>query len=161
MKISNSSTINQQACEWIAKLHETELSKEQCDQLKAWAAQSDQHKTELRRMAQRWDELNTLTLLAVPADPKKPARPSVLSYLGGVKTQLGVVAVAAVALFAVMLLPNLPFNQDSTPELLSYSTDIGEQRLITLPDNSTVLLNTKSQFRSKKVQATLILREKK
>lgn len=145
MKTSNSSTLNQQACEWIAKLHETELTEHEHNELKAWAAQSDEHKAELRRMAQRWDELNTLTLLAVPADPKKPARKSIASYFSDVKLQLGVTAVAALALLAVMVSPYVT-SEDSTPELLSYSTDIGEQRLITLPDNSTVLLNTKSQF---------------
>ena len=65
----NSMTINQEACEWIAKMHDADLSVEQAEQLRQWMAQSLAHKQELKRMAQRWDELNVLTELAVPLVP--------------------------------------------------------------------------------------------
>lgn len=146
MKNSNSNTINQQACAWIAKLHEAELSASEQDELKSWLALSQEHKTELRRMAQRWEELNSLTLLAVPTDAHKPAEQTRGRFFSLPRFQLGIAAVAAAALLAIAIWPQALFKQESTQQLMSYSTDIGEQRLITLPDNSTVLLNTKSQF---------------
>ena len=146
MKKTNSSTVKQQACEWIAKLHENELSPSERGELKAWAAQSDEHKSELSRMAKQWEELNSLTLLAMPGDHAKLERKGFLHYFSSVKLQLAAAAVAAVALLVVMVSPHIPSEQSAAPELLSYATDIGEQRLITLPDNSTVLLNTKSRF---------------
>ena len=146
MKNSNLNNINRQACEWIAKMHETKLSPTEHRELQAWVALSDEHKIELRRMAERWDELNALTLLAVPAETKKPEQTRATSFFSSIIVPARLAAVAALALLAVMVLPNFLKDQDTTQPLLTYSTDIGEQRSITLPDNSTVLLNTQSQF---------------
>ena len=74
MKISTPNNINRQACEWIAKLHENDLSESEHEELKAWMERSEENKTELRRMAQRWDDLNALTLLAVPSDQPKATK---------------------------------------------------------------------------------------
>ncbi|MBX2849245.1 MAG: FecR domain-containing protein [Acidiferrobacterales bacterium] len=153
MKTSKSSTANRQACEWIAKLNESDLSDSEHQQLKAWMAQSKENSTEIRRMAQRWDELNALTFLAVPAEQKSPVKALNSSFTSVAKVFGGAAAVTALSLFIVSMWPpqslespQISTNQETSTKLQSYSTDIGEQRLITLPDNSTVLLNTKSQF---------------
>ena len=72
MKTSNTSAITQQACEWVAKLHEADLSEHERKELQAWMSNSSEHRAEIKRVAQRWDDLNDLTLLAVPIDPPKP-----------------------------------------------------------------------------------------
>ena len=145
MKISTPNNINRQACEWIAKLHENDLSESEHEELKAWMERSEENKTELRRMAQRWDDLNALTLLAVPSDQPKATKSNPRTFSLANK-QLGFATAAAIALFAIMLWPQTMPEQQITKELKSHSTDIGEQKTITLADNSTVLLNTNSQF---------------
>ncbi len=146
MKTNNTSIINRQACEWIAKLHESELSEVERQELKTWMAHSKDNAIELRRMAQRWDDLNALTLLAVPAEPKKVAREPNANRFSLARMITSTAALAAIALLVITVWPQTSIDQNTAKELRSYSTDIGEQRLITLPDNSTVLLNTKSQF---------------
>lgn len=145
MKTSNPSNINRQACEWIAKLHENELSESEHNELKAWMAQSKENSAELRRMAERWDDLNALTLLAVPSEQPKPTASNV-AYFSLAKKSLSFATAAAIALVAIVLWPQSSPEQQIANELRSHSTDIGEQKTITLADNSTVLLNTNSQF---------------
>ena len=146
MKTSNSSTINRQACEWIAKMHENELSETEHQELKAWLALNPENKVELRRMAKRWDNLNALTVLAVPADQKKTSTKHSESYFSLPKILTGATAIAALSIIMIVMWPQASLNLETEKELQSYATNIGEQRLVTLPDNSTVLLNTKSQF---------------
>ncbi len=151
MKTSNNSNITRQACEWVAKLHEADLSESERDELKAWMANSKEHRTEIRRVAQRWDDLNDLTLLAVPTDPHKPKTERARGFFPAATLPFGMATLAIVAVLATVGL-KMDFWVQATPEihtvqeLKSYSTDIGEQRLITLPDSSTVLLNTDSHF---------------
>ncbi len=142
MNISTPDMINRQACEWIAKLHEAELSEKEHAEFKAWMAASPENRAEMRRIAKRWDELNSLTLLAVPADQLEQRKNNSTTYFGTLK--IGVAA-ACFAL-ALLVLPALWLDDPDEPSLRSYATEIGEQQLITLPDDSTVLLNTKSQF---------------
>ena len=163
--------INQEACEWIAKMHDVDLSVEQAEKLRQWMAQSPAHKQELKRMAQRWDELNVLTELAVPLIPdampvdknqRSPAAAlgffetlasairSSLSAVPGMReagaadrlsrgSLLGSAAVLMLVVGLVFTLPGNPIVNTQT-----YSTAIGEQRRIVLPDNSEVQLNTNS-----------------
>lgn len=151
MKTSNTSSITRQACEWVAKLHEADLSESERSELKAWMANSKEHRTEIRRVAQRWDDLNDLTLLAVPTDQPKPENGRGSGYFSTAKLQFGFASIAVIAVLATVglkmgLWPQAEPQLHVAQEFKSYSTDIGEQRLITLPDSSTVLLNTDSRF---------------
>lgn len=149
MKLSKPRAINRQACQWIAKLHEAELSENEQAELKAWMADSPENRAEMRRMAKRWEELNSLTLLAVPGGQleeqlKKKGNRS--TPVRNNRLKISMVAAAACFVLAVLIWPQFQLDDTGMPSLESYSTDIGEQQLITLPDNSTVLLNTQSQF---------------
>ena len=148
----NSMTINQEACGWIAKMHDADLSVEQAEQLRQWMAQSLAHKQELKRMAQRWDELNVLTELAVPLVPDAIAadnsQRSPVAASGFFETLSNtfngsVLASAAVLVLvvglALTLLPGNPIVNTQT-----YTTAIGEQRKVILSDSSVVQLNTNS-----------------
>ena len=151
MKTSKTSTITQQACEWVAKLNEADLSVDERNELQAWMSNSIVHRTEIKRVAQRWDDLNDLTMLAVPIDPSKPESSHDSRFLRLTKLQLGFATLAATILFATVTLtmsvwsPAL-IEQDVAQDLLSYSTELGEQKLVILPDSSTVLLNTNSHL---------------
>jgi len=150
MKTSNTSNITRQACEWVAKLHETRLSESEESELKAWMSISPEHKAEVKRIAQQWDQLNDLTVLAVPTS-QQPAANQRRSFA---PAKIGYSLAAFTALAAMMILTvnitgwghKAPVEQHIAKEVVSYSTEIGEQRSITLPDNSTVLLNTNSSF---------------
>ena len=143
--------INEQACAWIAKMHDADLTPAEATELQQWMRQSPAHKAELKRMASRWDELNVLTELAVPL--KSPVTKSPTKKSSVKKSVAAPVPVFAFALKAwgvaasVMLLAfTLWFIQPpSNPQAsLAYATVIGEQRLVTLSDQTTVLLNTNS-----------------
>ena len=148
----NSMTINQEACGWIAKMHDADLSVEQAEQLRQWMAQSYAHKQELKRMAQRWDELNVLTELAVPlvpdaiaADNSQRSPVAASGFFEALSNTFNgsVLASAAVLVLvvglALTLLPGNPIVNTQT-----YTTAIGEQRKVILSDSSVVQLNTNS-----------------
>ena len=148
---TNSMTINQEACGWIAKMHDADLSVEQAEQLRQWMAQSLAHKQELKRMAQRWDELNVLTELAVPLVPDAIAadnsQRSPVAASGFFETLSNtfngsVLASAAVLVLVVGLVLTLPGNPIVNTQ--TYTTAIGEQRKVILSDSSVVQLNTNS-----------------
>lgn len=146
MKTSKTSRTTQQACEWVAKLHEADLSEREHNELKAWLAESKENKAEIRRVADQWEELNSLTMLAVPTSQQKPTKQGNGGYFSIAKAGLSFAAVAAVAILLIGLWPQASIEQKVAQQVLPYSTEIGEQRLIILPDSSTVLLNTNSQF---------------
>ena len=147
--------INQKACEWIAKLHDADPSPQELAELREWMQQSPEHKAELRRMSSRWGELNVLTELAVPVvapDVQGNWMSLFLYRLFSPKALISTVATAALLTIAIVLWPQLSFNgneplgtQIKHVESATYATDIGEQKLVTLSDDSTVLLNTNSQ----------------
>ena len=168
---ANPMNINQEACEWVAKMHDADLSVEQAEQLRQWMAQSQAHKQELKRMAQRWDELNVLTELAVPlvpepmtADKKQLSPNAALGFFNGLiqtvqytftsifngslanatggLSRTSLLTSAAVVLVLVGLVFTLPNNSMEGSQ--TYITAIGEQRRITLADKSIVQLNTNS-----------------
>ena len=153
---ANPMNINQEACEWVAKMHDANLSVEQAKQLRQWMAQSQAHKQELKRMAQRWDELNVLTELAVPlvpgaitADKKQRSPNAALGFFNGLLanatgglSRASLLTSAAVVLVLVGLVFTLPNNSMEGSQ--TYITAIGEQRRITLADKSIVQLNTNS-----------------
>lgn len=140
--------INREACAWIARLHDGEPSPERLAELREWMRQSPAHKAELRRMAERWDELNVLTELAVPVAAsglRKVGKASSLNDRFSRKWVVSALTAAAVLAVVVFWPPGLIDKNPSASQ--AYVTAIGEQQRVTLPDNSTVLLNTNSRLR--------------
>ena len=140
-------SINQQACAWIAKLH-GEPSAKDLQNFRAWMAQSPAHKTEVRQLAKLWGELDVLTELAVVQEPLSTQSTSarlfdkVAALIKFSNWNRPLAAMVTATLVAVLALPIIIDINRTT-----YSTDIGEQELITLRDGSTVLLNTNSSIR--------------
>ena len=140
-------SINQQACAWIAKLH-GEPSAKDLQNFRAWMAQSPAHKTEVRQLAKLWGELDVLTELAVVQEPLSTQSTSarlfdkVAALIKLPNWNRPLTAMVTATLVAVLALPIIIGINKTT-----YSTDIGEQELITLRDGSTVLLNTNSSIR--------------
>lgn len=142
--------IHREACAWIARLHDAEPSPEELKALQCWMQKSPQHRAELRRMAACWEQLNVLTELAVPVDSTGWRSISWSSQLLAVlspRMAAGALAtIATIALVVLLWQPTHPTSVSQT-ELPTYTTAIGEQQRVTLPDRSTALLNTNSQLR--------------
>ena len=139
-------SINQQACAWIAKLH-GEPSEKDLQNFRAWMAQSTAHKTEVRQLAKLWGELDVLTELAVVQEPLSTQSVSarlfnkVAALIKLPNWNRPLAAMVTATLVAVLALPIIIDINRTT-----YSTGVGQQQLVTLDDGSTVLLNTNSQI---------------
>lgn len=139
--------INREACAWIARLHDREPPPEELAALREWMRQSPAHKAELRHMAERWDELNILTELAVPVTgSRRIGKASSLNDLFNRKWAVGALTAAAMLAIVVVFWPPGLIDRNA-PASQTYVTAIGEQQWVTLPDDSTVLLNTNSRLR--------------
>ncbi|MDB9999661.1 FecR domain-containing protein [Porticoccaceae bacterium] len=153
--MTDNSSINRQASAWVAKLH-GQYSQEDLQRFRHWMAQSPAHQAEMKSVATLWGELDILTELAVPS-PQKAANQSmsasILAGFGRLFTQptysnhssqyrtpaIAFASVVFIAVISVTAMLGLDRNH--------YSTDIGDQQMITLNDGSTVLLNTNSEIR--------------
>ena len=143
--LQQAGSINRQACAWVAKL-QGQPSAEDLQRFHHWMSQSPAHRQEMHAVATLWGELDILTELAPVYSPMQILRGALSRALDSLLAPfknprqygplLGASACVLVALLALPLMLNPG----------SYSTDIGEQRLVTLNDGSTVLLNTNSQI---------------
>ncbi len=135
-------TVERDAAAWVAKLDAGTLSREDLQALRRWALQSSQHRSTLEAMAASWDSLDVL-VLARP--PERSSSRFEWRWQG-----VGAALAAGVAVFAVAI-GFLRIQPGEAPEVadpinLTYVTAIGEQRSVTLPDLSTIRINTNSRL---------------
>jgi transmembrane sensor len=160
--IDTPKSIQAQASGWLAKLDGSEPSPEDLRAFKVWVNQDPANIAAFKKVAAAWDELNILTrlpsLLEQQALQKKnrqqkQTQPSTQGVHGwGGLTQnltaqrlsLRQVAVAAGLLIAVMIGLQSSFF---APQQAEYWTAVGEQKTLSLPDGSEVVLNTNSRIR--------------
>jgi transmembrane sensor len=162
----NADTIEQEAAEWLVRV-EQDGAPETSRALAAWLGSNPRHRAAFLRISTAWRRADALRHLADPdeeADPdllapeRPPAnesitepaaveyppmrapRPSVSQpsrvFRFGIAATLAVVLVGALAFF------NQTFHSGQT-----YATGIGEFRRVTLPDGSSLALNTSTQVR--------------
>lgn len=142
-KFSNRSTIEAEAREWLIRLDgDTSLTDEETAALQEWAGRSPAHCQELKRISRFWHNANILTELAIPLHGNRN-RGRFTGFFAGYR----LAAVAAVLLIAIGI-AFTTWNQLPEPDPTSngiYGTTIGQQRIVVLPDGSTIELNTDSQ----------------
>lgn len=136
-------TINEEACIWVAKINSGELGAEQRQQLQVWMRQSAAHEAELKHIARLWEDLDVLAELAVPVDVPRIST----FWPHAVFTRLPAFWKWSGAGFAAVMLVLFsglwsPFSLDQDGV---YTTILGEQALVRLDDDSTMLLNTNSR----------------
>jgi transmembrane sensor len=126
-----------QAASWIARLRSDTASEEDQQQFALWLAANPEHAHAMDCMLDLWDDLAVTRHLDQTA-PETIAleNPRRRSWLGAG------VAVAACALFALVLTPQLNIDD----ETLHYQTRKGEQLQIDLADGSQISLNTNSSL---------------
>ena len=154
-------SVQAQASAWLAKLDNDNPSSEDLQAFKRWVNTDKAHITAFKKVAAAWDELNTLTRLPMLLEQKaiqtreqckeqtkaqnqkenrhQPAVP----IFGITMVSFRHIAVAATIVMGVMLGLQQYF---SSPQQATYWTAVGEQKTITLPDNSVVQLNTNSRM---------------
>ena len=146
--MTDNSSINRQACAWVAKLH-GQYSEEDLQRFRHWMAQSTAHQAEMKSVATLWGELDILTELAVPSTAKGATQSVWTKFtagFGALFTQ-PTYRSASIAFSTVLVITVISVTAILGFDRNHYSTDIGEQQMVTLNDGSTVLLNTNSEIR--------------
>jgi transmembrane sensor len=133
-------SIERQAREWLIRLDgDDPLTGTELERLREWMGRSTVHREELVRISRLWNQANVLTELAAHLKPgtgeprrhpKRLGRP--------------ILAVASVALAFVVMGWWWPHSSDRAANG-TYGTAIGQQQSISLPDASSIQLNTDSQ----------------
>jgi transmembrane sensor len=127
--------MHEHAAAWIARLRSDSVTEEDCQEFALWLAANPEHGHAMDAMLELWDDLGVTRHLPV-APAAEPAHDR------GRRRWLGAgVAVAACALFALILMPQLNVE----PRTLQYHTAIGEQLQVDLADGSQISLNTNSR----------------
>ena len=149
-----------EAAAWIAKLDAGHLTAADLSALRSWAGQSRQHRDTLEHVASEWDDLAVLALRRALV----PAREQV-AHDGPARNRrwrfASAAAVAAVAvLFGAGALLSHLSTVDATYESSNghYNTALGEQRVVALPDGSSVHVNTNSHVEVTYGEAGRVLR---
>ena len=138
--MNHQGTRSNDACDaalgWVARLRADTASEQDRQAFALWLAEDPHHGEAMDRMLDLWEELGVVAVL-----PETDA-PAVPEAANNARWYAGAAAIAATVALAVALWPRL----DPVPEPLRYQTALGEQRSITLPDDSTVVLNTDSSI---------------
>jgi transmembrane sensor len=130
----------EEAAAWVAKLDGGELTAGDLRTLRAWSQQSPHHHAALDEMAERWDNLDVLAVYRDRLDA--PAHSFMRS------SWLSAALAAGLAMLAVALWFTVgPAAIDITTQNAIYVTAVGEQQDITLPDGTTLRINTNSRLR--------------
>ncbi len=146
-KFPDQNAIEAEACAWIAQLDgDAPPSEEDVAALREWINRSPLHRAELERLSDLWGDLNTLTKLAVPLRRVVPEpTPRRINRLFAAPVGGGVLAASLVVGIAVILL-YLGQAGDAVRIDTVYSTEVGQQQQVTLPDGSSIELNTDTQL---------------
>lgn len=148
---------------WIARLHSEESTREDHEGFALWLAEDPARRSAFDSMLALWDDLGSVRHLPDfdlaehrPAEPSfpgvpagKPSRPAFFPAGAGAPAAdhrrwlAGALAVAACLVAALFLWPLLTGEQPAE----YFQTATGEQRTITLPDDSRVMLNTATRLR--------------
>ena len=146
-------SVQAQASAWLAKLDNDKPSSQDLQAFKRWVNEDEAHIAAFKKVAAAWDELNILTRLPSLLEQKalqrkeqshneNSAQPATPKF--GIPTfSFRHIAVAATMVMGLMLGLQQFFN---SPQQAMVWTAVGEQKTITLPDNSVVQLNTNSRI---------------
>ncbi|MDM3872272.1 FecR domain-containing protein [Porticoccus sp. W117] len=143
------SAVSEQAAAWLIKMDgDKPLSKKEMKELGEWLHRSPIHRSELESLCALWSD-NVLTELMLPlsqydASAEEPAAEE-KGFFKRPSVRWGAMAACALCICALLFLNFLP-NKELGDGNGIYSTSIGEQKTLSLPDGSTILLNTNSKL---------------
>ncbi len=146
-----SGAMQDQACQWIVRLRAEDATDADREQFALWLAANPAHRQAMDAMLALWEDLEILKFREHREHSEQatdgqgsdsnfatdtPAQPGRRRWLG---TGL---ALAASLVLAILLSPGLGLG----PDVQEYRTRLGEQLAVTLPDGSTVKLNTSTRL---------------
>lgn len=139
--------IQQQAADFVVCAFSGNVTSDDERRLNDWLQADERHKFEYRKMLETWDDVDLLgeDIIAELSERTEPKKPIFNWRIGGAIAA----CFAMVAVTSAVLNNNFTANetvQTQVLELAQYSTSIGEQKLIDLPDGSAVTLNTDSKL---------------
>jgi transmembrane sensor len=149
-------SVHDEAAEWIARLDADKPNRDTLAEFKQWANADPAHAVEYRRLSEQWDNLNLLTQMTLPSealvdDPSSvSASNSAFNNTPEPNARLFPVwnwsTIMAGGSFAAVFLVVVAVFLGSQQQVL-YTTAVGEQKTITLADNSVVQLNTNTRLK--------------
>lgn len=144
----DNSTIAAEACAWIAQLESGDVSRADLEALREWTKRSPRHAQEIKHYAHLWGDLDVLRDMAGPIDGALAQERQLMSrrrVLGMTPGLAGAAAALALVISGgAYIWTNSGGNKPAAP--LMVSSAIGEQRTVSLPDGSTINVNTNSQL---------------
>lgn len=149
--IPDQKTIDAEAADWLLRLEEDDLSPAEKAAFQTWRGASVRHREAFDRLSAVWGDFAEAGVLADHAMSDESA--ALLERDAG-SARLGVfarrsvltgIAASVAGLAGVGIAPQLA-ERGVPPRRGSFSTQIGEQRQIKLPDGSTINLNTNSSI---------------
>ena len=143
--------IDNQALEWLIRLDgDSPLTIEEERQLEAWLARSPAHRDALKNLNRFWSDANRLGELIEPQQVKALCWRRLRNLLATpFQTPVQRRLASVISLTAVLVLSLLGvagfWPQDITASNGLYLTAVGQQKTVTLADQSQIQLNTNSQ----------------
>lgn len=154
IKFPDQSPETRAAVEWAARLDRGRLSKAESLELRSWLEGRQDRHDELIRVVEMWDDFRSLLANSdIDADESFAAELSEISEISERSKRRGFLRRGAAVAASVGILISVSavgvdhFNyRQYTAQNATYSTIVGEQREISLPDQSVVVLNTSSSM---------------
>lgn len=149
---STSDTIEAEALAWIAQLSGDDVSEKDLLAFREWAQKSPAHQKEIVELSEFWEGLNILTTMDGPiyeADKVyKKLRDRQKWRKGLVATATIVCGLLLLTLGQFVFTNSYPRSDQPVETAIAFpvvlKSEIGEQQTHTLPDGSTITLNTDS-----------------
>jgi transmembrane sensor len=132
---SASDDIEEQAARWLIRL-DSEGTPEHWAQLDGWLAGNPRHRAAFLRISAAWRKADQARALRA----RLPQPVPLLRFAFGFRTALA----CGLALVATGIAMHFPSPRATTQ---TYSTQVGELERLSLPDGSTIVLNTDSELR--------------
>jgi len=137
--------IESEAANWLQRQQFWKWTSDDQAQFDAWLSQTTAHRIAYVRVSEAWNRTHRLTILRPPLSR-------------GVSTQTGrkfpSLFKAIAAAFAICVMGSGAYLYMSPPRERVIATAVGEHRLVTLPDGSTIELNTDTAIRLSQVDGT-------
>ena len=153
IKFPDRNRIREQAAHWLVQLDKGDLSSDAGAEFRQWLKESPEHGNTLKEMARLWGQMDILAELSelFPLTRHQPAvKNSCLRF--HIRPLLPMAAVLVLVIISVMIFmrSNGGLHKPGTDDLRTmnriYRTAVGEHKNISLPDTSTVNLNTDSEL---------------
>lgn len=134
------------ATRWILKLDSTSLTEEERSALGDWLVKDQKNCEVLLEVATTWDKINVLAGLSdfFPHSLTSVLKPRTL--FDGWGLNLVLCACLAVLVVTASMIANIFTSELKPTQTARYQTEIGETKVILLPDGSEVVMNTNTKL---------------